>query len=166
MLWPKSNAEFMLHNFSPDFHLLTGFVELQTNASNRKHIGARAHSCEWQSGPVSDTKFCCVKKCSDWQNKSLMTYSQWKSIVGTLGRSYRLQYQKTWLWFWERLLLGPFGPKKWRNLGKRSSMSFRCFVWDVFHNRVPFTVSHKNKDLTCVLALFSSHFSHAFNCEA
>ncbi len=45
------NGKFTLHDFSPIFHLPIGFDKLQTNARNRRQIGARSR--EWQSRSVN-----------------------------------------------------------------------------------------------------------------
>ncbi len=44
-------VEFTLHDFSPIFHLPTGFDKSPTNARHRRQIGARSR--EWQSHSVN-----------------------------------------------------------------------------------------------------------------
>ena len=49
-----TNAEFRLHDFSPDFGSPTGFEKSPTNARNHRQIGARSR--EWQSRSVNEQR--------------------------------------------------------------------------------------------------------------
>ncbi len=109
-----SNANYTLHDFSPIFHSPSGFDKSQTNARDRRQIGARSR--EWQSRSVNyqrrdlrespmrrrrprniwHAKYLelsailnpAVWMSSDrfWlKNTSAMTYSQWDSKIQVRG---------------------------------------------------------------------------------
>ncbi len=112
-------AEFTLHDFNSDIHLLTGFAKSLTNGQNLRQIGARSR--EWQSHSMiyqrqdlreSLTRRRCPRNI--WHAKYLdlsaiqnpavwnefwlknilaMTYSQWESKIQAASRSRRSYMQ-------------------------------------------------------------------------
>ncbi len=109
------NAKFTLHDFSPIFHLPTGFDKSLTNAWNRRQIGASSR--EWQSRSVNyqrrdlrESLMCRWRLWNIWhakylelsaiqnpavwmssdrfwlKNTSPMTYSQWESKIQGSGK--------------------------------------------------------------------------------
>ncbi len=71
-----TNAKFILHDFRQIFHSPTGFDKSQTNAWNRRQIGARSR--EWQSRSVNyqrrdlrESQMCRRRLWNIWHAKYL-----------------------------------------------------------------------------------------------